>query len=227
VLTVAVPVSHFERHSQVERPRLQGPVARGIESAVADEYVSVPVKAILGILKRARLADNFPEFTGRVCPAPCEGACVLGINEPAVGIKSYVTDGVLLVSMTDVAFFSIECAIIDKGFEMGWMKPRPPARRTGKRVAVVGGGPAGLAAADQLNKAGHNVTLYDRNDRIGGLLTYGIPNMKLDKSVVQRRINLMSDEGVEFVPNAHVGVNVDAQEIRKASDAVVIATGAT
>lgn len=167
---------------------------------------------------------SFPEFTGRVCPAPCEGACVLGINEAPVGIKS------------------IECAIIDKGFEMGWMKPNVPSRRTGRRVAVIGGGPAGLAAADQLNRAGHSVTVYDRNDRMGGLLTYGIPNMKLDKRIVQRRIDLMNDEGVEcvraldrehaddlrrFVPNAHVGVNVDANQLRKDNDAVIVATGAT
>ena len=146
---------------------------------------------------------------------------MLGINEAPVGIKS------------------IECAIIDKGFEMGWMKPNVPARRTGRRVAVIGGGPAGLAAADQLNRAGHSVTVYDRNDRMGGLLTYGIPNMKLDKRIVQRRIDLMNDEGVEcvcglgaaltrrFVSNAHVGVNVDANQLRKENDAVIVATGAT
>ncbi|KAH8829512.1 hypothetical protein DL96DRAFT_1598411 [Flagelloscypha sp. PMI_526] len=151
-------------------------------------------------LNRLLLTNNFPEFTGRVCPAPCEGACVLGINEQPVGIKS------------------IECAIIDKGFEMGWMDPQPPAFRTGKRVAIIGSGPAGLACADQLNKAGHFVTVYDRNDRIGGLLMYGIPNMKLDKSIVQRR---------SFVTNAHVGVDIDAHLIKAENDAVVIATGAT
>lgn len=120
-----------------------------------------------------------------------------------------------------------ECAIIDKGFEMGWMVPKPPQRRSGKNVAVIGSGPAGLACADQLNKAGHNVTVYDRNDRFGGLLMYGIPNMKLDKSIVQRRIDLMAAEGINFVANADVGKTVDAATIRAQNDAVVVATGAT
>ncbi|KAK4052240.1 glutamate synthase [NADH] [Microbotryomycetes sp. JL221] len=160
-------------------------------------------------LNRLLMTNNFPEFTGRVCPAPCEGACVLGINEQPVGIKS------------------IEAAIIDKGFEMGWMKPQPPKIRTGKRIAIVGAGPAGMAAADQLNKAGHTVTVYDRNDRCGGLLMYGIPNMKLDKRIVQRRLDLMAEEGVTFVPNSHIGVNVDVQDLRKDSDALIMATGAT
>ncbi|PPQ78537.1 hypothetical protein CVT25_011809 [Psilocybe cyanescens] len=162
-------------------------------------------------LNRLLMTNNFPEFTGRVCPAPCEGACVLGINEQPVGIKS------------------IECAIIDKacGFEMGWMAPSPPSFRTGKRIVIIGSGPAGLACADQLNKAGHFVTVYDRNDRMGGLLMYGIPNMKLDKSIVQRRIDLMAAEGVTFVPNASVGVDIDAKQLQAENDAVVICTGAT
>ncbi|KAJ3394182.1 glutamate synthase [NADH] [Entophlyctis sp. JEL0112] len=160
-------------------------------------------------LNRLLLTNNFPEFTGRVCPAPCEGSCVLGINELPVAIKS------------------IECAIIDKGFAEGWIVPTPPTLRTGKKVAVIGSGPAGLAAADQLNKAGHSVTVYDRNDRFGGLLMYGIPNMKLDKKIVQRRIDLMSAEGVTFVPNADVGTTVDATELQKDNDALVLAVGAT
>ncbi|KAJ1970517.1 glutamate synthase [NADH] [Dimargaris verticillata] len=160
-------------------------------------------------LQRLLMTNNFPEFTGRVCPAPCEGACTLGINELPVGIKS------------------IECAIIDRGFAEGWIKPCPPTKRSGRTVAIIGSGPAGLSAADQLNKAGHLVTVYDRNDRMGGLLMYGIPNMKLDKRLVQRRIDLMAAEGITFVPNAHVGKNVDAQELRAAHDAVVVATGAT
>ncbi|KAK2467028.1 hypothetical protein APHAL10511_001286 [Amanita phalloides] len=160
-------------------------------------------------LNRLLMTNNFPEFTGRVCPAPCEGACVLGINEQPVGIKS------------------IECAIIDKGFEMGWMAPSPPAFRTGKRIVIVGSGPAGLACADQLNKAGHFVTVYDRNDRMGGLLMYGIPNMKLDKTIVQRRLDLMAAEGITFVPNANVGVDVDVAQMRAENDAVVLCTGAT
>ncbi|BGP36122.1 glutamate synthase [NADH] [Rhodotorula kratochvilovae] len=160
-------------------------------------------------LNRLLMTNNFPEFTGRVCPAPCEGACVLGINEQPVGIKS------------------IEAAIIDKGFEMGWIQSAPPSTRTGKKVAIIGSGPAGLATADQLNKAGHTVIVYDRNDRFGGLLMYGIPNMKLDKRVVQRRIDLMAAEGVQFVSNAHVGVTHSIDDIRNENDALVMATGAT
>lgn len=162
-------------------------------------------------LNRLLMTNNFPEFTGRVCPAPCEGACVLGINEDPVGIKS------------------IECAIIDKGFEMGWMQPSPPKSRTGKTIAIVGSGPAGLAAADQLNRAGHQVTVYERADRVGGLLMYGIPNMKLDKRVVQRRVDLMAAEGVKFVTSTAVGPDEDnsLDSLRAAHDAVIVSTGAT
>ncbi|KAL8919000.1 MAG: hypothetical protein Q9172_005177 [Xanthocarpia lactea] len=162
-------------------------------------------------LDRLLMTNNFPEFTGRVCPAPCEGACVLGINEDPVGIKS------------------IECAIIDRGFDMGWMVPKPPRHRTGKTVAVVGSGPAGLSVADQLNKAGHVVTVYERSDRIGGLLMYGIPNMKLDKTIVQRRVDFMADEGIRFITGVEVGPDSETtlQSLRQEHDAVVIATGAT
>ena len=162
-------------------------------------------------LNRLLMTNNFPEFTGRVCPAPCEGACVLGIVEDPVGIKS------------------IECAIIDRGFEMGWMTPHNPPKRSGKTVAVIGSGPAGLAAADQLNKAGHSVTVYERSDRVGGLLMYGIPNMKLDKNVVQRRVDLMAAEGVKFVTSCLVGPDSETSlsSLRSDHDAVVIATGAT
>jgi glutamate synthase (NADPH/NADH) small chain len=160
-------------------------------------------------LERLHKTNNFPEFTGRVCPAPCEGACVLGINEPPVTIKS------------------IECAIIDKGFAMGWVVPEPPERRTGKRVAVVGSGPAGLSCAAQLNRAGHWVTVYERADRIGGLLMYGIPNMKLDKSLVQRRLELMEAEGVQFVTHAEIGKDIPAQQLVEDFDALVLCGGAT
>ncbi len=135
-------------------------------------------------LERLHKTNNFPEFTGRVCPAPCEGSCVLGISEPPVTIKS------------------IECAIVDRGFEEGWIVPEPPAVRTGKKVAVVGSGPAGLACADQLNKAGHWVTVFERADRVGGLLMYGIPNMKLDKSIVQRRVDCMRPRASPSSPTA-------------------------
>lgn len=161
-------------------------------------------------LERLHKTNNFPEFTGRVCPAPCEGSCVLGINEPAVTIKT------------------IENAIVDKGFEEGWIVPEPPPARTGKKVAVVGSGPAGLAAAAQLNKAGHHVTVFERADRIGGLLLYGIPNMKLDKKeVVERRVKLLEAEGIKFVVNCEVGKDYSAEDLRRDFHAIVLAGGAT
>ena len=160
-------------------------------------------------LDRLHHTNNFPEFTGRVCPAPCEAGCVLSINEPAVTIHDN------------------ERAIIDKGFDMGWVVAEPPDIRTDKKVAVVGSGPAGLACAAQLNKAGHNVTVYERDDRIGGLLMYGIPNMKLDKDVVQRRVDLLAQEGIEFKTNIEVGKDITSDELKSNYDAVVIATGAT
>jgi glutamate synthase (NADPH/NADH) small chain len=160
-------------------------------------------------LERLHKTNNFPEFTGRVCPAPCEGSCVLGLNELPVTIKN------------------IECAIIDNGFAQGWVAPEVPEKRTGKKVAVIGSGPSGLACAAQLNRAGHQVTVYERADRIGGLLMYGIPNMKLDKAVVQRRVDLMAAEGVEFVTDAHIGVDIPGEKLKGNFDAVVICTGAT
>jgi len=160
-------------------------------------------------LDRLHKTNNFPEFTGRTCPAPCEGACVLGITDPPVTIKN------------------IENAIIDRGFAEGWVKPHVPAARSGKRVGVVGSGPAGLAAADQLNKAGHKVTVFERADRIGGLLMYGIPNMKLDKGVVDRRVELLRAGGIEFVVDADVGKNVDPKKLLVEYDALLLTTGAT
>jgi glutamate synthase (NADPH/NADH) small chain len=161
-------------------------------------------------LDRLHKTNNFPEFTGRVCPAPCEGSCVLGINAPPVTIKN------------------LEASIIDKGWEEGWVIPEAPKVRTGKKVAVIGSGPAGLSAAAQLNKAGHTITVFERADRPGGLLMYGIPNMKLDKKeVVLRRIELMEREGIKFICNANVGENVDSEIFLKEFDATVICTGAT
>ena len=161
-------------------------------------------------LERLHKTNNFPEFTGRVCPAPCEGSCVLGINSPPVTIKN------------------IEVSIIDKGWDEGWVVATAPTKRTGKKVAIIGSGPAGLSAAAQLNKAGHSVTVFERADRPGGLLMYGIPNMKLDKNeVVLRRITLLEDEGVKFVCNTTVGENYSAENLAKEFDATVICTGAT
>lgn len=160
-------------------------------------------------LDRLHKTNNFPEFTGRVCPAPCEGSCTVGLIGQPVTIKT------------------IEEAIIERGFEEGWVVAEPPEKRTGKRVAVVGSGPAGLACAAQLNKAGHEVTVYERSDRVGGLLMYGIPTMKLDKSVVERRVNLLVEEGVKFITNTEIGKDIPAQQLVDEYDAVVLCGGAT
>jgi len=152
--------------------------------------------------------NNFPEFTGRICPAPCEAACVLGINEPAVTIKN------------------IEKTIVDRAWEEGWIVPEPAGRRTGKKVAVIGSGPAGLAAAQQLARAGHAVTVFEKADRVGGLLRYGIPNFKMEKHLIDRRVAQMKAEGVEFVVNAHIGVTTPVEELRAGFDAILIASGA-
>ena len=160
-------------------------------------------------LARLHKTNNFPEFTGRVCPAPCEGSCVLGINNPPVTIKN------------------IECAIIDHGWEQGWITPQIPQKRTGKKIAVVGSGPAGLSAATQLNQAGHTVTVYERDDRPGGLLMYGIPNMKLDKEqVVMRRLKVLESEGIKFVCNTNIGVDISAEQLIAENDAVILCIGA-
>jgi glutamate synthase (NADPH/NADH) small chain len=160
-------------------------------------------------IDRLHATNNFPEFTGRLCPAPCEAACVLGINQDPVTIKQ------------------VEVSIIDKAWDEGWVQPVPPSVRTGKRVAVVGSGPAGLAAAQQLTRAGHDVVVFERADRIGGLLRYGIPEFKMEKRHVDRRLDQMRAEGTEFRTNANVGVDIDADELREQFDAVVLAGGAT
>jgi glutamate synthase (NADPH/NADH) small chain len=159
-------------------------------------------------IRRLHATNNFPEFTGRICPAPCEAACVLGIDQPPVSIKL------------------IERSIVERAWDEGWIQPEPPEQATGKRVAVVGSGPSGLAAAQQLRRAGHSVTVYEKNDRIGGLLRYGIPNFKLEKHVVDRRIDQMRAEGVTFVTNAHVGVNVPVESLTGHYDAILLCGGA-
>jgi glutamate synthase (NADPH/NADH) small chain len=160
-------------------------------------------------IDRLHATNNFPEFTGRLCPAPCEGSCVLGINDDPVNIKA------------------VEVSIIDRAFEEGWVTPKPPETRTGRRVAVVGSGPAGLAAAQQLNRAGHLVTVFERADRIGGLLRYGIPEFKLEKRFLDRRLALMTEEGIIFQTNANIGVNVPVGELKAQFDAILLAGGST
>ncbi len=159
-------------------------------------------------IDRLHATNNFPEFTGTLCPAPCEGACVLGINDDPVAIKA------------------VELAIVDRAFAEGWIRPEPAVGRTGKRVAIVGSGPAGLAAAQQLARAGHRVRVYERADRPGGLLRYGIPEFKLEKRVLDRRLDQLRAEGVEFVVGAHVGVTLPAEALRREHDAVLLAGGA-
>ena len=159
-------------------------------------------------VRQLHSTNNFPEFTGRICPAPCEAACVLGINEPAVTIKQ------------------IEKNIVERSFAEGWIRPEPPKLRTGKKVAVVGSGPAGLAAAQQLNRAGHWVTVYEKADRIGGLLRYGIPEFKMEKRIIDRRLEQMTAEGVKFVTKAHVGHSVPVEDLQREFDIILLAGGA-
>jgi glutamate synthase (NADPH/NADH) small chain len=202
-----------------EKIRLQG--ARCMDCGIPFCHTGCPVSNIIpdwnDLVWRGRwreasrvlhATNNFPEFTGRICPAPCEAACVLGINEPAVTIKN------------------IEKNIVDRAWEEGWIVPELPPWRTGKRVAVVGSGPAGLAAAQQLARAGHSVTVFEKSDRIGGLLRYGIPNFKMEKHLIDRRIAQMRLEGVEFVVNAHVGHTVPTSDLRRDFDAILLAAGA-
>jgi glutamate synthase (NADPH) small chain len=201
-----------------EKVRMQG--ARCMDCGIPFCHTGCPVNNIIpdwnDLVYRDRWKDairvlhstnNFPEFTGRICPAPCEAACVLGISEPPVTIKL------------------IEKTIVDRAWEEGWIKPEPPETRTGKRIAVVGSGPSGLAASQQLNRAGHEVILFEKNDRIGGLLRYGIPDFKLEKRVLNRRLEQMLAEGVQFQTNAHVGGNIPAQDLRKEYDAVLLTGG--
>src|SRR5437867_708363 len=159
-------------------------------------------------VRQLHATNNFPEFTGRICPAPCEASCVLGINEPPVTIKQ------------------IEKTVVDRAFEEGWIEPEPAQYRTGKRVAIVGSGPAGMAAAQQLARAGHDVSLFEKNDRIGGLLRYGIPNFKMEKHLIDRRMRQMEAEGVRFVTNAHVGRNIPVDDLRREYDALLLTGGA-
>ena len=160
-------------------------------------------------MERLHSTNNFPEFTGRLCPAPCEEACVLGINEPPVTIEQ------------------VEKEIVEHAFDNNWIKPEPPETRTGKKVAVIGSGPAGLAAAQQLNRAGHNVTVYERADRIGGLLRYGIPDFKMEKWVIDRRVDIMAEEGIQFEPSVNVGVDVTRDDLDRDFDAVIFCGGST
>ena len=210
----------FEIYQDFPQAKLRDQGARCMDCGVPFCHTGCPVNNIIpdwnDLVYRGRWKDavrqlhatnNFPEFTGRICPAPCETACVLGINQPPVTIKQ------------------IEKSIVERGFEEGWIHPEPPRHRTGKKVAVVGSGPAGLAAAQQLCRAGHAVTVYEKSDRIGGLLRYGIPHFKLEKHIVDRRLMQMEAEGVQFVTNAHVGKDVSVEDLQRDFDAIVLAGG--
>jgi glutamate synthase (NADPH/NADH) small chain len=210
-----------EVYQEFPEPKLRTQAARCMDCGVPFCHTGCPLKNIIpdwnDLVYRGRwkeairtlhATNNFPEFTGRVCPAPCETACVLGINEPPVTIKN------------------IEKAIIERAFQEGWIRPEVPARRTGKRVAIVGSGPSGLAGAQQLNRAGHAVTVFEKADRIGGLLRYGIPDFKLQKEVLDRRLDQMLQEGVTFQTGAHVGRNFPVEDLRREFDALLLTGGA-
>ena len=210
----------FEIYQDFPEEKLRAQGARCMDCGVPFCHTGCPVNNIIPdwndlvyrgrwkeAVRQLHATNNFPEFTGRICPAPCEAACVLGINQPAVTIKN------------------IEKSIVERGFKEGWIKPEPPKFRTGKKVAVVGSGPAGLAAAQQLCRAGHWVTVYEKADRIGGLLRYGIPQFKLEKHIVDRRMEQMEAEGVKFVTRAHVGKSVPVEDLREQFDAIVLAGG--
>ena len=211
----------FEIYQQFPEEKQRGQGARCMDCGVPFCHTGCPVNNLIpdwndlvyngrfeAAIRRLHSTNNFPEFTGRICPAPCEASCVLGINQPPVSIKL------------------IERSIVERGWEEGWIRPEPPEQATGRRVAVVGSGPAGLAAAQQLRRAGHSVTVYEKADRIGGLLRYGIPNFKLEKHVLDRRIEQMRAEGVVFETNAHVGVNVAVESLREECDAILLCGGA-
>ena len=210
----------FEIYQEFPRTSVQQQGARCMECGVPFCHTGCPVNNHIPdwndlvyrgrweeAVRRLHATNNFPEFTGRICPAPCEASCVLGINQPPVTIRQ------------------IEKTIVERGWEEGWIRPEPAPQRSGKKVAVIGSGPAGLAASQQLSRAGHAVTLYEKADRIGGLLRYGIPNFKLEKHLIDRRLAQMEAEGVKFVTNAHVGVNVDVEQLRREFDAIVLSGG--
>lgn len=212
---------YFEVYQPFGEDRVRTQAARCMDCGIPFCHTGCPVNNIIPdwndltyrdewkeAIRVLHSTNNFPEFTGRICPAPCEAACVLGINEPPVAIKL------------------IEKSIVEHAWKEGWIKPEPPKTRSGKRVAVVGSGPAGLAAAQQLNRVGHLVTVFEKADRIGGLLRYGIPDFKMEKQVLDRRLDQMTAEGVVFQANAHVGQNVPVEDLRKKFDAILLAGGA-